>query len=286
MGEISLRYLEERHFLQGEQSATCYAQVLVNRILLNNREEIERAASDLVKFGRAKLRNLELVTPSCGVEEIRKYAEANGLKFEVALVTLSVAESINGSEFQIKVDPASGVVVSQGKDGAEIKGGRPDWILAGAKRLFGENMRINAYDIRDRSKWDEALKSGKLNESLLSLYVDDSRHILLIREVRNGRVYFVDSFSSDISYYRKLFGDAARKEGPVSWSVDIDTLLDSNRIAYTICDGSIFAEYREFTPTMPDQLESFIPIMLYFNTYSQQAQRYLTSRDKNRSKRN
>ncbi|MCS6892984.1 MAG: hypothetical protein NZO16_00195 [Deltaproteobacteria bacterium] len=264
-------------YLQGERSSTCFAQVLTNRLALTQPDEYRRAVEELLRFGQTRIGQLEIaVPPTLGVSGIQEYARRNKIDFHSALLTLSIAEAING-DCKLKVDLDSGTVASVLDNSTKFTGGKAEWIEWGANMMFGR-QKLNAFRHEDAYIWKQNFLSGKLNKQPLSLWVhgETSRHILLVDYVQNGRVYFKDSFKADIGYFKDLFGEAARKEGFNTWSVDLDTLLNSGKIAYTICDQNIFPYHRTLSVAESIPLDDFVPILMFL----QNARSYLNTDDK------
>ncbi|MCS6961915.1 MAG: hypothetical protein NZT61_05370, partial [Deltaproteobacteria bacterium] len=167
----------------------------------------------------------------------------------------------------------SGAVVSV--DGnSTFKGGKAEWNEQAAQRIFG-SQALNAYTPVDRSAWEYAFLSGKLNLQPISLFVgsDTGRHILLIEKVQNGRVYLIDSIDTKYEYFKSLFS-SARAEGTTSWSVSVEDLLDSGKIAYVIAPRDSFVSFRPLSEAIQHGLDDFC-VIAHLMSEQEKARLYL-----------
>lgn len=249
-------------YLQPEASAICYAMVFVNKL----RQEKGKAwvgslVQNLEHQGQARIGDLTISVPGEGsletrLNRIREYAANQAVNYQTMLLALSLADSING-DLSLVFDPKTGEVMSVGR-GESIKGGHADWILNAANKMLGKQV-LNPYHHADSAMWKEALFRGNLNLAAISLWTGGGtgRHILLVEQVVGNRVVFLDSYDASKGYFRALF-KSAKSEGGNRWSVDIDELLNSGRIAYTITNEEKFAVKREIPERILIGLEDFV----------------------------
>ncbi|MEM4379323.1 MAG: hypothetical protein QXL01_01370 [Thermoplasmatales archaeon] len=248
-------------YLQPEASAICYSMVLINKLRQERRAACARLVRELETEGQARIGSLVISVPGDGsladrLHRIRDYAASQAVNYETMLVALSLAEAMNG-DLRLIFDSKTGEVRSIG-NGESIKGGHACWILRAANKMFGGQV-LNPYDKADAVLWREAFTRGALNWAPLSLWTGagTGRHILLVEGVVGDRVVFFDSYDGSKQYYRALF-TSARSEGGNRWSVNIDELLNSGRIAYSITNEGKFVVKREFSERIFQSLEDFV----------------------------
>lgn len=265
MEEKTLVISNDRVFSQPANSALCYAAVLVNKLRLEDPKLFHQVVRQIEDKGIAKVNGLTIDISdvrSSLIDSAKYFASSQNLDYSSTVMMLALAEQMNG-ELMLRISRETGSVVSVGANGLIVKGGYPEWIETAHREMFGPSA-INGFQASAVDDWREALMSGKLNGKPLSLWVggETARHILLVKEVKNGRVYLLDSFSSEDGYFKQIFPEHSRAEGGNVWSVPIDVLLSSGKIAYAIVNPNDFVQLKPIEDKVIQTAENFIPDIL------------------------
>ena len=237
MVSVDVQKLSSTLFKQGYDDTICFAAATLNGLVLRDPSKIDQAASELRLTGRTRLGNLELTSN----DNLKRLASANYRRWGVcedrALLLLALAEAMNG-DLILTTDNQGNIGSMCYRTGNFILGGKIEWVAATNSRIMGSSLYLR--EQMGTTGFEKILPKVQQG-SLLSLIWDEisqSRHLLVVAKVENGRVYFLDSIPTSCGYFRSLF-DSARVDGANVWSVELSELCASGRIRYVVAQQGL-----------------------------------------------
>lgn len=217
---------------QGASSSTCHAATWINKLAMEDPERYLEVLRGLVIDGRSGELSIDKATVTqcaslkgCPLELDGIAQRIGGAPF---LMQYAVTEYLNGSNYSAVIRGDNVVSVGQAEGLPPVVFGAFDsWFERGGM-LFGDKNDKFVYNNKEGSFVDRVQTELDRGEKVpVSINLGASHHLLLISEIRDGRVYFQDSQfhsgMSGFSYFEKneLY-EGAKREGGSQWSISVE----------------------------------------------------------------